>query len=706
MVACDVSTSSGPLRITAKALRLPALDKLEKVRRLEAHRSGLGPAAFVDSALGVAVTAYPWDVRVPVLGRLVAGRTGRRLREAVPQLPRLEPRLTLLSYKPERRAVLRADLGDLRLVVRAYEEREFTARVKFGENVGGVPMARTLGRHPRLPLVVTGWIEGVDGTGAFDDATVARDIGAALAVLHRAPVGVARMRTVEDERSALRASARAIADLVPSLAGRVDHLAGALAERLEWRGAARTIHGDFAFRQVVCSPGGPVFADLDEMTTGAPAADLGSALADIDVQALSGRVAVGAAQGAARGLLAGYGEHDPQLVGVQHALSLLRMAPLPFRHRDPEWPRAVAAIVERADSLPWRATRERSTARPGVTSRPPSGSDEAMPWLAAALDPSTVTAHVRPLGWAGHGAEVVSCEVRRHKVGRRCLVQYRVRRADGREVVALGKTRCRGLDTKTARLMQSLEAGGFGADAADGIRVPAYLGTIDPLRMWLQEEVDGEVATARAAEDRSDLGARLARTVAKLQARGPLPSRIHSLADEGRTLGDRLRALAERRPHLSHAVEAVRRGCLELAAGIPDVPLAPAHRDFHPDQVLVTTGSVFLLDLDLYALAHPALDASNCVAHLVELSLRSRLAGEAPGRARGYERAARDLEEAFVPRLQKRARAGFGPLVTLALARLVEIADRMEARRHAVEPLLDLCAARFAAPVVHGVRAI
>jgi hypothetical protein len=311
-----------------------------------------------------------------------------------------------------------------------------------------------------------------------------------------------------------------------------------------------------------------------------------------------------------------------------------------------------------------------------------------MPWLAAATDPVQVTTLMRALPWISQSATVESAWIRRHKPGRRCLIEYAV---SGYGAPILGKTRAKGLDLRTATLAERMRRNGFGDTAADGIEVPPFLGSVPALRMWLQMGVAGESAGALLASGRLDVAERLVQAIRKLQRHGPVPERTHTLGDELDILRQRLDSLAARRPRIATHLARVVDGCQRLVSSLPDAPLAPAHRDFYPEQVLIDGSRVVLLDLDLYALAHPALDVGNCIGHLLQRALQH------PEEAAALDtviRRMRDASASQLPRGDPRAVDGFA---TLTLARLIEIADRLSDRHHLVEPLLETCVQRLAA---------
>jgi len=104
------------------------------------------------------------------------------------------------------------------------------------------------------------------------------------------------------------------------------------------------------------------------------------------------------------------------------------------------------------------------------------------------------------------------------------------------------------------------------------------------------------------------------------------------------------------------------------------LPLVPAHRDFHPGQVIVQEGSVALIDLDDSAMAPSGLDVGNFVAHLHKEQLNGLRSADATKTA----------IEAFV--------AGYGSTpsdldvwIRLSLARLATLAET----RHRDIPAMD-----------------
>ncbi|WP_432562351.1 hypothetical protein [Kineococcus sp. SYSU DK003] len=105
-------------------------------------------------------------------------------------------------------------------------------------------------------------------------------------------------------------------------------------------------------------------------------------------------------------------------------------------------------------------------------------------------------------------------------------------------------------------------------------------------------------------------------------------------------------ALAARAAEAASALGSAPDGCGE--------PLVPAHRDLHDGQVLLGERVTFL-DVDTAALADPALDAANLLAHLDLAAARGRRR-EAAALERGVRRGLPDLDPARVAVLRRVAR--------------------------------------------------
>lgn len=316
--------------------------------------------------------------------------------------------------------------------------------------------------------------------------------------------------------------------------------------------------------------------------------------------------------------------------------------------------------------------------------------DPGLPWLDSALDlrfagPVILTA-LRERVELGPNARVTGAALARHKPGRRALIQYTI--ADGRESprMVLGKTHNRGVDHRTAALHDQLGA----VDLGPG-RVPRVLGIAGSLKLWLQERVSGLPGfDALALPDGRIAALRIGGALARFHLGAPFGDRCHQLGDELAALAVRLAAVAVRLPRLSDRLAAVSAGVTALAVGRPSGSLRGLHRDFYPDQVLVSGAKIHLLDLDLHAAGDPALDLGNFLAHLLEHDLRhghfnQPLYRHAAAFVAGYREAGGVADPATI-----------GLYETLALVRHVALSTQLPHRLHTTELLLHVVEHRLA----------
>ncbi|MDH4062757.1 MAG: aminoglycoside phosphotransferase family protein [Acidobacteriota bacterium] len=702
-------TRAGVLPFTVKAYPYDELAPLDKARRWTEAKPGRLPA-LVDGSRALVMTAFPHDAKIRALGRFTPTRLPRLLRQlglACPSSPACS--MHILSYRPERRLVARVRGPFGTAVVRAYSEPEFAQRVARVHRLQRHPVPHAGAReqrHPDLPMTAAAWLEGVSLDRQL--TTVARDTvvatGRALADLHQAPADGLPVMTTAEERTRVLTYGEAVAALVPEAASRARALAERVAQALPTTSRLSLNHGDFAARQVVLSPAGPRFIDLDELVAADARLDLGAWLADLDYLVLRGDLSHDRASWLADGFLEGYhsAAAPPAGVGVARAAALFALAPLPFRRRSTSWrtltKSIVGAVERRLDRHRPERCRPRARRRTPVAGAPQQGrghasrsaDDPGLPWLPRALDLDAARAALAASPAVAPDSALVSAVLVRHKLARRAVIRYELR--SGTAAFALvGKMHHRGVDRRSASVQQSLREAGFDEGHASGIATPEVCGTAPDLGLWLQRGVDGVSASSLlSAPGARQVAERLADVTRALAARGPRVGRTHTTAAELLTLERRLGTLAARRPRLAGRLTRMLEACRTLAGRLHAGPLVPAHRDFYSDQVLITGSHAYVVDLDLYCLAPPALDAGNCLAHLIELGLRDGSVHP-------------DCAPAFMARaeagLRDEARRSLNAWTTLALARLIEIADRLPGRAHAVNPLVELVEGRLATAV-------
>jgi hypothetical protein len=349
----------GDVLAYARAERPGELDRrVGNLRRADAE----GPLGRGVALAGhdVAVYPFPNDRRIRALRDVADPDRRRRLLERkAPDRPDLaSATLQPLRFKPERRFVGRLDGGRGRALIKLYGTG-FEDSLAATEALSGGPVRvpQSLARSRRQRLLVLEWLEGETIAVALraGDPAAAAEAGTALAALHGSSVPGLTTRSRESGVAAVGPAADAVAWLAPDAA---DAARGAL-DRIRPELAAETatvpIHGDFSAGQVLLGPAGPALLDLDEARIGRPEEDLGSFLAALQLDVLRGDLPWDDAARAAQALLEGYsrGGRLPGDGALRRftAAALLRLAPEPFRHRQPDWPDAVRSLVACAEEL-------------------------------------------------------------------------------------------------------------------------------------------------------------------------------------------------------------------------------------------------------------------------------------------------------------------------------------------------------------------
>lgn len=358
----------------------------------------VGPAiADVPSLPGV-LSAFPND---RVLKGLAAAADARRVgnRLGAADAPwgaagwRVRSRATSVvpvRWKPERRAVLRAELGLKRdatgemayetVWLRAYGTSECAAREagwRAAAAVSGLAVPAVRWRDDERGLLV---IEHVEGT-AFDssDAPMWDALGDSLARLWSAEAPALPVRGDADHLEAATRTLDALASLSPSLARRARALRDELARAAFALSAPAPafVHGDLGADQILRVDGGVVLMDWDEAAVGDPHADLASFAAD---RAAAGDPGADAALRELAGRALG-ARVSPARLRWHRALAHSRRALASLQRGDRAWESHAAAALDRAELALAEAAPHRSK---GAAPAAPSVPDT----LRALLDPS------------------------------------------------------------------------------------------------------------------------------------------------------------------------------------------------------------------------------------------------------------------------------------------------------------------------------
>jgi aminoglycoside phosphotransferase len=317
---------------------------------------------------------FPFDRKIPGLRLLTdPGKLKRFVNDALANGPdrrvsAKRSRTELLRYKPERRAVMRADLGIVdgggdvierrQVHLKAYADGtgERTHRVmrfleEHSARLGGLGLARSLGYAARERVVAQEALPGEQLVLKRDGRSCVRATGAALAGLHALETG---SLPVNDNQTAsgLLSEVRSGATYFESIAAEEPALRMAsIAERLAVRlPEARTavVHGDFYAHQVLVNGDAVAFVDFDEGGAGDPRVDIGNFIAHLRLQSMQepGSVETGIETSFLEGYASGRGTSDE--VDWFTTACLARLAVAPFRALRPDWNREAGAILDAA----------------------------------------------------------------------------------------------------------------------------------------------------------------------------------------------------------------------------------------------------------------------------------------------------------------------------------------------------------------------
>ncbi len=710
-----IVSANGSFEVYGKAFAPGHPGKLRHWRGESAQGGSDNARRAVSERWHIGISCFPDDQRLNALARLHDDPTRERvLAEAFERFPEWRSSaIATVRYKPERRyvAALVHD-GAPAAALKIYERRDYEdarAGAHLFASRDALRVPSCVGESPADRMLGFEWIQGCglsEQIGRSSDAV--QLTGLALAELH----GQDAPRSLAFEQGtvgcAVRAAADGVAAIYPQLADRAISLAGRIVSVLdEDRESARPSHGDFYAKQVIVTSLAAAIVDFDRATLAHPAADLGTFAAQLRLGVLRGISSRAEADSALESLIEGYGHTRPVPSRVQRAAytaaALLRLAPEPFRHCEPNPLAATEALIDEA------AMALNPVARPSARHAPISRNDRrigiddpfgvardpAWSFLRDAFDPSEARRRLEaPLARLGAPDGCLRrIGVTRLKPGRRCVVEYGLEidasPGEARSPGILGKARIKGLSVAAHCALGALWNAGFNPSRSL-ICVPQPLGAIPEWRMTLQQKVPGVASSERLGpSDGAPVAARIAEAIYDLHTRATPPAHRHTLADELRILRERLLRVA---PLVgARRIERLLQHCEALAARLPRVSARAIHRDFYPAHVLIDGDRLWLIDFDLYAAGDPALDVGNFLAHMIEERVRRDGCIEGPS----------EVEDALASRYAQLAGPRVVPAIraytTLSLARHVYLSTQFSERNHATEALLDTCERQLSA---------
>ena len=336
---------------------------------------GVQPVVIVPE-LSAIFYRFPNDKEIPGL-RLIADpkKVQRILYDYLTELPAEQWRIsdkrlqiTLVRYKPEKRAVFRVDTratnrssGEKRAVcvfIRTYADdrgRAITTVMEalhdFAAKNSSITIPRPLIYLPeRKTLVIEGLsgeqlLDGVvhDGAGA-----VVRAAGA-LAALHGFTAIPAPERSVLDLMGDALATGETLSHVLPDAQADIRHVLERLESLRPSDDKRAFVHGDFYHGQVLLRSTNEAVLDFDRCYLGDPIADVGNFCAHLHILGL--RRTVEDPTALCRDFVMAYSRASGAAIERQHlsfwtAYGLFLLAVRPFRTLTPNWNQATADVLK------------------------------------------------------------------------------------------------------------------------------------------------------------------------------------------------------------------------------------------------------------------------------------------------------------------------------------------------------------------------
>lgn len=323
---------------------------------------------MTDGDINVRVWRYPHDPWLPMLPQVcypdVVGRTLGGLGVRLGPDPSVPIAIDVVSYRPGRRAVLRASQGEHAVYLKVMQPHRSAEIVDRHQRLlaAGVPVPEVMAHHEGL--VVLRELPGRPLARAVVDegreSCTAQDL---VALLDRMPASMYSLPLRPPWTDSVEFYAGIVSSSVPSLAPRLDALVrsireglAALEQRMDMR-PHDVVHGDFYEAQVFVAEGRVVgLLDIDTVGPGRRADDLACLLAHLSVLADYGNVGridremqQRVEQAIEDWHLAFADRVDPTELGLRCAGVVLSLATGPHRQQESAWEAATEAIVRVAE---------------------------------------------------------------------------------------------------------------------------------------------------------------------------------------------------------------------------------------------------------------------------------------------------------------------------------------------------------------------
>jgi aminoglycoside phosphotransferase (APT) family kinase protein len=238
-------------------------------------------------------------------------------------------------------------------------------------------------------------------------------------------------------------------------------------------------------------------------------------------------------------------------------------------------------------------------------------SDPGIATLSEVLDPTALAKHLRVVSqapWNGGAVEEVQVRVLRHHARQRCTLEIGLRTEKGWHFL-IGKV-YRNDRPDVFQAMEGIQQAGFGPQ--DEFSIPQPLAYLSPLRLLLQEKVEGPVAKEifKTGDEQSRAAAaeRCARWLARFHALGPKAGLVFDSLRYLSVLRERARRIGRLGGRCADKAARLLKWLEDSAPSLRSVEMRAGHGSYSPAQLILAEGRTVTFDWDGYDVADPARD--------------------------------------------------------------------------------------------------
>ncbi len=696
--------------IHAKAFRSD--DWASRKTKLSKNHPDRSKVQLIDE-LAIAVFSFPKDSELPAIERLMTDPSEFVKRVTNEPLGNVR-KISVLAYKPNRRLTAKIDTESERpIVLKLYESRHFDLidRKLRPSSPGQIPITTRLNHSHRHSVICFDWIEGrPPDLATLDDRQMkwlVNGLSKCVDSFQDFQIKQSRLTesnprvSIDNIAQYLSIVLPPVTDILIETGARIILLLDKI-QQTQSSGRGQLVHGDFHPDQILVQGDRVTVCDFDKCHLGDPVSDWGNFLAHVEYQSICGDCPFESCRlitDQIANLQRFQRESQSNKLQLFQLVSLFQLLTHPFRSGLENWSELTESLVTTLDEQSRKlaadlrmsdGTTEYDRKSKTDSIKQSILNDESFSFLHDCLSVPTANQTISSADFVPQGslgdAAVIDVVARRHKPGRRCLIEFRLETQNGIRLAILGKASAKKLKRRTVLNQQALyDEYGFGSDSQDLISIPRTRGLVKKWNMWFQEKIIASTCGELCETDNtSGVPVRIGAAIWKLHHCQYDPRRQHQISDELAMLTDRLEKYQMQMPENQCRIEKIKQQCGQLCDNLQPAGPVLLHRDFYHEQMLFSEDRTWLIDLDLVALGHPAIDVGNFLAHLTELGIRRH------NNAEHY----RQLEDRIAKEYRRLnpncSSHSIQICKTLTLARHIFISHQIDDRRPITESIIKL----------------